>query len=53
MTVDELMEALGLYTRWCKRDTLKLTASERYWIRHRLSELGVVLELTPEPKRYA
>ena len=48
---EELIEAVGLYTRWTKRDVLKLTASERFWLKHRLTELGI--ELANDPKRAA
>lgn len=53
MTREELGEAIGLLARWDHRADLKLTASERYWIRHRLDGLGVDLELIPLPPKEA
>lgn len=44
MSEDELREAVGLYTRWRKRDELKVTATERFYLRYRLAELNVKLD---------
>lgn len=43
MKPEDLVEAVGLYTRWMKRIELKLTSSEIFWCRYRLEQLGVVL----------
>lgn len=44
MTRAELSEAIGLLARWDHRKDLKLTASEMYWCKHRLEELGIDLD---------
>ena len=52
MTRDELGEAIGLLARWDHRADLKLVASERYYIKHRLNDLGVEIEPS-QPKEAA
>lgn len=52
MTREELGEVIGLLARWDHRADLNLVASERYYIRHRLNDLGVEIEPSP-PKEAA
>jgi hypothetical protein len=50
LTEDELSEAIGILARWKHRKELKLIASEIYWLKVRLEDLGIVLNREPAPR---
>ena len=53
MTVEDLSEINSLYAQWVNRKRLRLTKAEIYYIKHRLTTLGLYVDENAPPKEAA